>query len=425
MSSEEIKLKPTITWLQGAAMTIGAVLGSGVFVLPVAAAALAGPASLVSWVLMGLLAIPLAMTLGALASTYPDAGGIAAYARRAFGPSAGTITGWLFLGTVPIGGPITALIGANYLGAFWSLTPLEINLLAAAMLFLALFFNYRGIELSGAVQVGVIATIALILSAAILAALPQVELKSFTPFAPEGWWSVGVAMTRLFWAFVGWEMIVHLAEEFKKPARDIPISLGVSIGIINILYLSLAFVTIGTLAYLGPGNTAALVNMVAKGWGPWAGTITAILGVIVCYGTIHTYVAGFSRLVYAQARQGDFPGFFAELHPRFQVPHRVMLVLFPIFLAVLVLNYWLQFDIGFLMQWPSSIFIALYIIGMGAAIKLLPAKGIGRYYAIISLLMCLGVYFFTGWVGLYPLALGLIGWFSYRKKHLPNYQQNG
>lgn len=419
MEPENVKLKSTITWVQGSAMTIGAVLGSGVFVLPVAAAVLAGPASLVAWILMGLLAIPLAMTLGYLASSYPDAGGIASYARQAFGPRAGAIAGWLFLGTVPIGGPITALIGANYLGAFLALTSLQINLLAGLMLFLALFFNYQGIELSGAVQVGIISTIALILSAAILAALPQVELRSFTPFAPQGWWPVGVAMTRLFWAFVGWEMIVHLAEEFKNPQRDIPVSLGTSIGIINLLYLSLAFVTIGTQAYLGPQNTAALVNMVAKGWGGWAGIITAFLGVIVCYGTIHTYVAGFSRLVFAQARQGDFPAYFAKLHPQSQVPHRVLLVLGPIFALVLLLNYWLQFDIGFLMQWPSSIFILLYVIGMAAAIKILPKPSLGRYYAMISLVMCLGVYFFTGWVGIYPLILAAIGWLShsyYNKK---------
>lgn len=113
------QLKATISWLQGSAMTVGAVLGSGILVLPVATALLAGPASLVSWLLMGILAIPLAMSLGYLGAKYPEAGGIAAYARRAFGTQAGNITGWLFLGTVPLGAPIAALIGANYLGALF------------------------------------------------------------------------------------------------------------------------------------------------------------------------------------------------------------------------------------------------------------------------------------------------------------------
>lgn len=292
------------------------------------------------------------------------------------------------------------------------LNSLAITLIAGAMLFFALFFNYRGIELAGSIQVAIISTIALILLAAVLAALPQVKTQAFTPFAPQGWQPVGVAMTRLFWAFVGWEMVSHLAEEFKNPARDIPLSLGISIAVVNALYLLLAFTTVGTQSYLGPNSNAALVNMVAKGWGNWAGIITGFLGFIVCYGTIHTYLAGFSRLVYAQARQGDFPQFFAALHPQFQVPHRVLLVLFPIFLLVLSLNYLLAFDLGFWMQWPSSIFIVLYIIAMAAALKLL--TGLGRFYALVSLLMCVGIYLFTGWIGLYPLALGAIGWLTNR-----------
>jgi len=417
MSISEQKLRRTISWPQGAALTIGAVLGSGVLILPVETAVLAGPASLVGWLLMGLFAVPLAMTMGSLGAAYPDAGGIASYARKAFGPEAGTITGWLFMGTVPVGAPIAALIGGNYIGQVFSLNYWQVSLIAALMLGFALFFNYRGINLTGKVQMGIVAAIAAILTAAVLAAFPAVEKGLFTPFAPHGWFPVGVSMTILFWAFVGWEMIVHLAEEFKNPARDIPLSLSVSLGLIIALYLSVAFVTVGTGAYLEPSNVAALASMVAKGWGPRAGAITAVLGFLVCYGTIHTYVAGFSRLVYAQSRQGDFPVFFSRLHPRFQTPHRVLAALAPVFFIVLALNYHFKFNLNTLMQWPCAIFIALYIIGMASALRILPQKGGRRYWALISLIMCLGVYSFTGWAGVYPFILGALGWFvGCRKK---------
>lgn len=393
-------------------MTIGAVLGSGVLILPVEAARLAGPASLASWLMMGILAVPLAMTMGALGSSYPDAGGIASYARRAFGDSAGSITGWLFLGTVPVGAPIAALIGSNYIGQVLSLNSWQVSLTAALMLGFALFFNYRGINLTGRVQVGIVAAIAVILVAAVLAAFPQVSAGALTPFAPNGWFPVGVSMTILFWAFVGWEMIVHLAEEFKNPARDIPLSLTVSLGLIVALYLSVAFVTVGTGAYLEPSSTAALASMVALGWGQKAGAITAVLGFLVCYGTIHTYIAGFSRLVYAQSRQGDFPFCFSRLHPRFKTPYRVMAVLAPVFAGVLALNFWLSFDINILIKWPCAIFIALYIIGTASALRILPRRGGGRHWALVSLVMCLAVYAFTGWAGIYPFLLGLIGWLA-------------
>ena len=76
MSVQVETLRRELGWLQGAAMTVGAVLGSGVLVLPVAAAQIAGPASLISWLFMGILAIPLATVLGILGSHYPDAGAL-------------------------------------------------------------------------------------------------------------------------------------------------------------------------------------------------------------------------------------------------------------------------------------------------------------------------------------------------------------
>lgn len=81
------KLKRSISWLQGTAMAIGAVIGTGVLILPAKTAELAGPASLVSWILISVFVLPIALTLGRLAAKVPDAGGIVAYARKAFGPS--------------------------------------------------------------------------------------------------------------------------------------------------------------------------------------------------------------------------------------------------------------------------------------------------------------------------------------------------
>ncbi|MFD0131980.1 amino acid permease, partial [Bacillus subtilis] len=97
------KLKRSISWLQGTAMAIGAVIGTGVLILPAKTAELAGPASLVSWILISVFVLPIALTLGRLAAKVPDAGGIVAYARKAFGPSIAAITGWVLLGSIPVG----------------------------------------------------------------------------------------------------------------------------------------------------------------------------------------------------------------------------------------------------------------------------------------------------------------------------------
>src|SRR5215831_1193850 len=94
---------------QGAAISLGAVVGTGVIALPALGAQIAGPASLVSWALLVLLSVPLAATFAALGARYPDSGGVSTYVRRAFGARAATVVGWCFYGAIPVGAPPAAI----------------------------------------------------------------------------------------------------------------------------------------------------------------------------------------------------------------------------------------------------------------------------------------------------------------------------
>jgi amino acid efflux transporter len=90
------QLRRTISVLHAVALYIGAVVGAGVLILPGAAASMAGPASVVAWVFDATLGVPIALTFAALASRFPDAGGVASYVSRAFAPGAGTVIGWFY-----------------------------------------------------------------------------------------------------------------------------------------------------------------------------------------------------------------------------------------------------------------------------------------------------------------------------------------
>src|SRR6266545_4353196 len=103
--------------LQGVALYTGAVLGAGVLTFPALAARQAGPASLLAWAGLVLLSVPLASTFAALAGRYPDAGGVATFAARAFGPRWAAVTGWWFYFTVPVGIPVLGLFGGAYVAA--------------------------------------------------------------------------------------------------------------------------------------------------------------------------------------------------------------------------------------------------------------------------------------------------------------------
>ncbi|WP_409342009.1 amino acid permease [Paenibacillus sp. MBLB4367] len=416
MKPSGTKLQKSITWLEGSAMTVAAVVGTGVLILPGLAAQLAGPASLLAWLAMGILIIPMAVTLGMLAARMPDAGGIAAYARRAFGRRAGAVTGWLYLGTVPIGAPIAALIGVSYIGTVIDLSPLAGCMIAALMIAASALLNMRGIQLAGWVQTGIVAAILLILVSAIAAAFPHVSGEAFRPFAPNGYLPAGSALTVLFWAFVGWEMMSHLTEEFHNP-RHVMTSVWVTIVLVNVIYFGVAFVTVGTGVYRGD-NPASLAGLIGYGWGKQAGAIVGVLGFLLSFGSIHTYFAGFSRLIYAQALNGDFPRYFGTLHARFATPHRALAAVGGAGIAVLLAAYALHIDLVPLMQLPSSVFICLYVVAMAAGVKL--ARGLLspklKRLSFFGLILCLAIVPFAGWVILYPAAIAGIGYWYSRKQ---------
>src|SRR3954451_22251275 len=99
---------------QGTALFVGAVLGPGVLALPRLAAAAAGPASIVTWAVLLVLSVPVALTFAALGARYPDNGGVATFAGSAFGRHAAATVGWWFFLALPIGVPAGAWIGGEY-----------------------------------------------------------------------------------------------------------------------------------------------------------------------------------------------------------------------------------------------------------------------------------------------------------------------
>src|SRR5437773_1171994 len=107
-------LRKTVSLPQAVALYIGGIFGTGLLVLPAQAAETAGPASLIAWAALIGISFPMSLTFAALARAYPEAGGPAAYAERAFGPIAGAITGWLFFFSVPPAAMIAALIAKQY-----------------------------------------------------------------------------------------------------------------------------------------------------------------------------------------------------------------------------------------------------------------------------------------------------------------------
>src|SRR5205807_852015 len=174
-------------------------------------------------------------------------------------------------------------------------------------------------------------------TSSVRSARERVAPAAFGPSAPFGWPAVGTAATQLFWAFVGWEAITPLAQEFRDPARDVRRASLFSVGFVAVIYLSLAAVTIGTRSY-GVAGLPSFAQMAEESFGVGAVLVVGIAGGILCFTPLNAYVAGTSRLAYALARAGDLPARLASLNDR-HVPQRAILALGASTLAALGLTY--------------------------------------------------------------------------------------
>jgi amino acid efflux transporter len=384
------------------------------------AAETAGPASIIAWVVLCLLSLPLALTFAALARREPVAGGFSAYIERAFGRRWGAMAGWLFLAQFPTGSVIAGLIAGSYLAAPLGLGRGGVFLIGGSMVLAAYALNLLGLRIAGAVQglvtAGVLGLVILIL----VFAVRDVRRDAFIPFAPMGWSVVGVAATQLFWAFVGWEAITPLAEEFRNPERDLVRASVVSVGLVAALYLALAVVTIGTRAH-GTGMSAGLppfALMGKKAFGTGALPIIGLAGGVLTFLPLNAYVAGMSRLVYALAQGGDLPLWAGALHRRTKVPHRALLVMGALSVVAIGLAYRYQLGISSLLPLSTSSFIATYVMSMAAAVRLL--KGVPAVLAAVSLVGCLVILFFVGalvlWLAAVALASVLYGLAANRRR---------
>src|SRR6058998_975005 len=377
-------LHKEVTLRYATALYMSSVLGSGILILPGLAAQKAGPASLIAWVGLSLVSYPLAYTFASLSSRRPESGGVYSFAREAFGQRVATSVGWLFLLWYAAGAPAVTVVAASYLAYAVPLNRIEIYLIAALLPLGTFLINYRGIRVSGRVQMVVIAAITTLLLAAVVASLPRINLENFSPFFPHGIIPIGVAAALIFWSYLGYENVSNVAEEFKNPERDFHISIVLSVVVISALYLSVSIATVGTQAYRAGGSVAPFAAILSNALGVYGGVSTGVLAVFIIFGTFNAYTTGMSRVIYSLAKEGGLPKSVARIHPKTGVPHLSLGLLSGFSLITLVASYFLNIDLQTALLVPSGAAILVYVIGSASGIRLLKGSRL-RLYPWISL----------------------------------------
>jgi basic amino acid/polyamine antiporter, APA family len=336
------KLRREVSLLGLTSITIGGMIGSGIFALAATMGATAGPAAVVALLLLGIVVILMALPYAELSAAYPMTGGPYSLPRRALGNFAGFLMGWGYFLYAFIGTAAIIDVFVEYLGTYWGalITTTSTGALAITGLGMALgltflagytLLNIVGVKWGTAFAIVTTFTKVIPLVLFGLIGLLLIRVDNFTAFgfSPFGWAGVAFAMSLGFFAFTGFEAASIPAEEVKNPGRTIPRATILSVLGVTALYLVVAFAFIGGIRWgalsLGPGDWGGtgslLLNNVADAWGLGIlGTVVVAGAVLSTLGAGGDWVLLQGRMPYAMAKDNLFFKSLARIHPRFGTP---------------------------------------------------------------------------------------------------------
>jgi APA family basic amino acid/polyamine antiporter len=337
---EEHRLKQSLSWPHLVALGVGAIVGTGILTLIGVGAGKAGPAVILSFAIAGVICACAALAYAEVATMIPASGSAYTYSYAVFGELiawmigvalileytlvvSAVAVGWSgyaagFLKSIGLGLP-DALIQGPELGGILNLPAIFIIWVVAGLLM-------AGTRESATLNAILVAIKMAALALFIAVALPVFNPEHFHPFMPFGFPKTGssgsevgvmAAAAIIFFAFYGFDAIATAAEEAKNPSRDLAIGIVGSMAVCVAIYMAVAAVSIGAVAYSGFANSPEPLALILREIGkPWAARILGISAVIALPTVILAFFYGQSRIFFVVARDGLLPSSLARVSKR-------------------------------------------------------------------------------------------------------------
>lgn len=344
MDANNVKLKQVLTAWDLFFMGIGAIIGTGIFVLTgLAAATQAGPGVIVSFLIAGLAAGFAAFAYAELAGMLGGSGSAYGYARKAFGEFVGWLIGWVLVLEYSVS---VAAVSTGWSGYFnhgltaiglglpdyLTKAPAEgglVNLPAASIILLLLTLLVVGAKEGARLNAAMVFVKLLTITIFLVVGIGYVNPENWTPFLPFGWFDhaesgkpIGVlaAASLVFFAYVGFDAVSTATEEAKDPQKDIPRGLLWALVVCSAIYMLVAAVLTGMVSYTElnvPSPVAHALQLVGVNWASALVATGAIAGLTTVMLVLYYAL---TRILYAMSVDGMLPKFLSHVSLRFHTP---------------------------------------------------------------------------------------------------------
>ncbi|MEV7543258.1 amino acid permease [Streptomyces sp. NPDC089915] len=345
-------LRRSLTMWQLTMISIGATLGTGIFVVLGTAAPKAGPAVTISFILAGLTALFSALSYAELAGSVPVSGSSYSYTYATMGELIAWICGWCLVLEYAVSVAAVAVGWGQYLNEFLDGTigvtipgaisqPYGdgggfINLPALVVVLLSMVFLMRGAKESATVNSIMVAVKIVTLILFIGIGIMGIKAGNYTPLAPLGVTGISAAASTLFFSYIGFDAASTAGEEAKNPKKDLPRAIMLSLGIVTVLYVLVAFVAVGAMPWKDfEGTEAALAQIMTDvtGTSVW-GVVLAAGAIVAIFSVVFAVLYGQTRILFAMSRDGLVPKVFAKVDEKTGAP-RANVVIVSLFCGVL------------------------------------------------------------------------------------------
>jgi basic amino acid/polyamine antiporter, APA family len=315
------KLKRDLGVWGAASIGIGAIIGTGIFVLLGVAAGLAGPSVIFSFIIAGITALLTGLSSAELSSFITEEGGSYIYTTKAFGKFPGFVVGWLKSFDYIVGSSAVSIGFASYFTYFLHLPPIQSTIITIAAVWpiILMILNLKGIrEASGANNGLVVLKVSALVIFIIVGAYYLIQggnYSNYYPFFPKGINGMLSGAAIIFFAFIGFNTVTMVAEEVKDPQKNVPRAVLLSFAVCTLLYIGVSLVAVGLVNWQVLGLSTAPVELaLTKATNNfWLLEFVAISALFATTSVILSSIIGGSRALFSMSRQQVIPGIFSKI----------------------------------------------------------------------------------------------------------------